>query len=732
MVKDKNNKLIKRLLNLNEDYKLDLNEGKDDEELCVLHEMEKKDLKTELDGWKLKDVDLIQKLEDSAIEEMQKECKDTIKEYSKKGKQFEKDTWGKVCKEIRTQHANKILASFKEQIRKGLIKSIIEKDDSIGATSEEIRELATDEVNKYFKEHEKEVNKAIAKKISYSKIMDHFKKVINTDFIKKLWDESTSNQDQTSSNQTSPKRSKAEKEIIEKLSGALKYATNENLKYPEESEGDLSVAKTFTKDFSSIKQNTESYNKKVNAYQKDPVLFFQSFKKVLDDWVQYFEISKESEEAEEVSKSLEDSAKEITNLGPEEQDRKLQELQSENLTESEDLSKDPEADKGNTEEGNTEDGGATPPDLNATKEIVDDAKILNDIKKEPAIYGANLNKLSDLLNVLRLLTISDNFPYIGEYFQSCEGLRKDAKDLFTYYLILILNAHFETVFKSNSASDGGTSMTGDIKDPKVAKKLLKEFCLLVNNTSKNPYSKLLQSLISANDILGKADGDMMLIRHCLTATFESIVFMANDDISVKNQEDLIQWRKKDCVTAHKAFDEVLKKELEECFKNVLEKEFTIMKDGQEIKQPIKNYMFDVQIPRRFKKVLNSQNDQFENFIKQYYSEKVIEGKKENSKVLADYFEKVAGDKQDQSIDYMKREASDAEEAVEKDIIESAENFVTKTDIEGDAAEKLKKELVKEELGNETPSNNEDPPSKEKKELEGSGDDQTLQTKEKKG
>lgn len=77
-------------------------------------------------------------------------------------------------------------------------------------------------------------------------------------------------------------------------------------------------------------------------------------------------------------------------------------------------------------------------------------------------------------------------------------------------------------------------------------------------------------------------------------------------------------------------------------------------------------MFDVEIPRRFKKALNVKNDQFEEFINEYYSEDVEKEIQETSPKLVNYFGKVAKKKQDKSLEYVAHDAQVASEEVDKE------------------------------------------------------------------
>ena len=646
------NKLIKKILNLKEDYTLNLEEGREDEDLTVLREsITEKEYNN-----------ITEAVQKHLISEMSKELQEVsiqdrlhkfVKNYFNRQPGQHSLHEGKEFQELAKLYEGNF-ENFKEDFIEGYLKREYNKVFAESYKKAHAKE-GTLFVAPIQKDYAKEGIQILVgnepRKLSeefwgpfLGVVGGYYKNVLNE--AKKVFEEADSSsepQEPVEQNSDNPDDGDTENQIIQNISPVLSVV---NLGTYQSS----NLIPAFDIDEAKINDLCEQHIRLVEHEANKPEEIYKSFHVLLDKLVEAFKI----EDNENIQKFLATYVNNITDA-----DENNDTLNEAVLRED---------DEDNNVEG-TEGGTSAP--LDAKEEA--NKKIQELITNKQFAEVQNLltqtnNYLPTALAILRLLVVhSDIFGTVGDYFAADDALRKDVKDLYAYYLLVILNEHFHAIFQAYDDDKRNVLANVGALDAETAKSFLKKFRALVNNTKENAYSGALQAFIGANDLTEKAAGYLMHIRSALTSTLKAVHDLVVADMKLNSEEELIRWRRKDCKAAHDAFDEQLKASLADCFKKVLEGTFEInTKNGETVKVPIRNYMFDVEIPRRFKKALNVKNAQFEEFINEYYSEDVEKEIQETSPKLVNYFGKVAKKKQDKSLEYVEHDAQVASEEVDKE------------------------------------------------------------------
>lgn len=631
-MKNNPNKLIKRVLNLKEDYKLDLNEGEEDSELEVISEgitkeaweeickkaekpiylntitslKERETIKylNRLPGLSKKDLDLLS---------LKKFCEE------KYGKDFiENETLKKDLIEIIMEL---FVKNFAEQWSKNkstvpsttrdhdrIIVKQVNKQDNVGG-GQESKDLTEVYEGLYKSTHLNELLKRIMKD------------------LENVQEDQPEKQEVTKKGRPS-KEETTLKDIAKKLGISLDSSTP-------------NIDQKDTSEFQKLSSAFETELQKQNALN-----ITNKAIKLIDSAVDCFGVGSLPKNAVGV---IQDAAK--NQLG-------------ESLKESDATD-------------NNSSGTAVPEVAEISSE---EQKIKNFLKeknygavKAELQSGTNANNLATALLILRLLILSPElFGEMGNILKECKELKADMQNTYIAYMTNLFKEYFHSAFYN---PDNPNALKFNANDEAQAAKAIEDFADLINNT-KNDFSlgPEFQNFISANGV-GKGlhgTGATSALALAISGLLDTAVILKNKRLSVSNKEDLIRWRKKDCNAAHKAFDEQLKAKLKTCFDDMLKATFEVEgKNGKPTEALIKDYMFDVEIPRRFKKVLNQENESFEEFIKAYYDESIVGEKKG---ILKDYFEQVAEDKEKASMVYKEKDATQATHDVEEDEKVSIEKF----------------------------------------------------------
>ena len=700
------NKLIKKILNLKEDYTLNLEEGKEDSDLEVIAESIKEEekeniLKSIIDNVFPKVIKGLEKIplriyfghsipnrpkihemsDEDALITLKKFCIDTYGNDFLEKEEFKKN--------LKISIHKKLIEKFEECIKsvKKDDKSIydIEKVDNtiylkkVGQSQVDIKILEDDT-----KVSSKYLANTSIKDLVEKAIDDNFKRIIKEIEQIKIPEEKPKEDPKEAKKPENPKGEKILKDIANELGLDMKSSTK------DASSKDTSSFQNLSSAFETVLQSQNALDITNKAM------------KLVDSAVECFGVGT-------LPKTTADTIKNTAKH------------QEESLQESEETA----------QKDALKDSGTTVPEVSEISS--EEQKIKNFLTQSPKDFKAirelltnqapNRN-LANTLIVLRLLVSEPNlFGELGKYLDHCKELKTDMQNTYVAYMTNLFKEYFQSAFYN---AEGELKFNAN--DEKEAEKAIESFASLITGTvDKFPMGPEFHNFISANGI-GRGQngtGATNSLSLAISGLLDAAAILKNKRLSVDNNKELIKWRRKDCRAAHAAFDTQLKAELAKCFENVLKAQFDITsKDGKTTESvPIKDYMFDVEIPRRFKKVLNQQNEEFDKFIRSYYDDSIVD---ENKGVLKNYFDNVAKDKETASLKYKEKDAEVSTEEVEKDEKASMKAFIEKNDFSEEEKASLQDELEKEdpeEKKSETSPENQNP--------EASGDTKSEEEGEKK-
>ncbi len=699
-MKKHNNKLIKKLLNLKEDYTLTLEEGKDEEELQVLSEQINFDEYSKLLAIYDSEIYPATIKAFSSLEEVVilngisknisgsdkpkgKDLKELINYLEKVYKENPKDFKKALESFLYTKFAELFETQYKLYDKNNPGKLINKKKNGNGNAPEHHVVLQKSQTKEGGVYEEPDITDI------------YFKKFL-PDFSKKITEQIKAQFEKKEPKKEEPKKDK--EEVSEK---------EQELKNIAEKLG-LSIEEPST---TPDKKDTSDFQKKASAFES--LLQKQNPLDITNGAIKLLDAASECFNVEGAPKSIENSIKPIVkNL-----DEMLEPSEGELLNEA-----NPE-DQSAKSDGIVNKGGMEiKAESEASGEILKFARegkyieIINKLESKTELHA-----LAYALTLLRMLvTHPDAFGSVGKVISKNNDLHADMTSVYVHYMAVLFKEYFHPIFYN---PDGQLSF--NMHDAKAAETALISFQKLIQASADNfPIGAEFLSFISGNGMArsdkgstGTAAQDLSL---AITGLMDAATNLERKNLDITSKKELLNWRKKDCKAAHEAFDSQLKEKLAKCFEEMLKATFTVKKGDKEIEVPISNYMFDVEIPRRFKKCLNAGNQEFEDFIKAYYDESIIKDTK--SKILKKYFDAVAGTKEDASIAYKEKDANQAAEDVENDEKDSLKDFMLKNGFSPEDVKNSENETEDEpeekSQGGEEGSENEKPETNETPKEEG--------------
>lgn len=689
----KNNRLIKKLLNLKEDYVLDLNEGSDNEELNVLREASMEEF-----------LSFVNEVNKEFGEEISK--KDPCEVYTNYFIALGKLPAGsKLSKE---QLAAKII----ELYGKGgtFNKSSYDKDID-KAITRCVKQALIDKVKK---EHSNDSNYKIEKDGTVYVVIDKGGKQGKMNLTKMLMEDLDPNdieawedvvQDNLPAVVKAATEGKTEEAASKEDNSSEKKkdtATEVEDEYEEYKEAFRDMHQVSRADIGAYEfKNTITFNPKdlptkiekdsgyinggqwVKDKQEGPIKLLKSLRSVLMTAVDCFSLN-------------EDVMSELS--GDEKEEKKEESFRKENnnlLTEAGGSIEPPKEAEADGEDGQEETpkGGVQQSEVK-TINFADIGQVIDDLKATSTARGG---QVSQCLKILRTLIMDEESTgNFGEAFRN-SGIFKDVIKTYACIIVCRLANKYNPIFKA------GLNKEVTAEDPKLAYNTLKGYSDWVNNSPEINYfireGGLAQSLETAEPALGQLAQYLAAMSNAIVTLQEA----TDNDAMVQNA---VTWQKTDMANAKKVFDSLLKDKLSTCFDEVLKGEFETS-SGQ--KAPIVNYMFDVEIPRRVKQAMNKEFDSFDEFIQKYYDPSIKDSQLSKNDILQKYFDQKAEKKYGASKAYKDKDGNAAAEAASKEDTTNTEDF-----------NKLKQTYeVKKSQGsgeegseNEKPSKNEPPKEKE--------------------
>lgn len=669
----KNNRLIKKLLNLKEDYVLDLNEGSDNDELNVLREASTEEFEKLFDAVKQQ---IAQDKESvptqvrflRALGKLPKGA--NISDDQLRDKLDQLYGGDKVKWEEDQQKAIQILAKI------GLI--------------DEIKKNHSGDPN--FKIDDKNDTVYV--------VVDKGNKQGKINLTKMLFE----NIDDW--------KSAFEEDLYKSLPGPIQLAI-EGKSEEEEKEGDekskedpndnSTIVKDEYKEYEDILSDLPVHKEDIPSEFKHRIRYDDSkaatmVEKIKNDSNHINANGGWAEDKEESSKRILESLRNVIQLasacfslddtmvqelgegGEEVQNESVNTIKENHLTEAPKVRER----KGTEEDAETKEDAASPITINQvdveTYSIDNPGDLINTLQGA----GGARKQCLECLKVLRSLLMSqDDTGSFGESFRNSR-IKDDV--ILTYACIVIgfLSAKTNPVFKLDSQEVTMQSNEIALGNLKKYQEWLQKYQEWLQKSPELNYfirqGGLVQNMSTAVPSLktfAQYLADISDVINSLTAKEGKGVMVQN----------AVTWQKIDMANAKKAFDALLKDKLSTCFDEVLKGEFET-KSGE--KAPIVNYMFDVEIPRRVKKAMNKEFASFDEFIQKYYDPSIKDSQLSKNDILKDYFDQKAENKFKASQEHKTEDGNKAAKAAKdeddtntKDFEEIKQEFENGKPEEGD-------------------------------------------------
>ena len=647
----KNNRLIKKLLNLKEDYVLDLTEGSDNDELNVLREASTEEFEKLFDAVKQQIAHDKNSVETQvsflrALGKLPKGA--TLSKEQLRDKLEQMYGGDKVKWEEDQQKAIQILAKI------GLINEI--KKNHSGDPNFKIddkNDIVYVVVDKGSKQGKINLTKMLFENI------DDWKGAFEEDLYKSLPEpmqlaiEGKSEEDEKEGDEKSKEEDPNDNSTVVKD----EYKEYENI---------LSDLPVHKEDIPSEFKHRIRYDDSKAATMVDKIKNDSNHINANGGW---------AEDKEEGSKRILESLRNVIQLASacfSLDDTMVQELgeggeevqnESVNINKENHLTEAPKVRerKGTEEDAETKEDAAAPITVNQvdveTYSIDNPGDLINTLQGA----GGARKQCLECLKVLRSLLMSqDDTGSFGESFRNSR-IKDDV--ILTYACIVIgfLSAKTNPVFKLDSQEV-------TMQSNEIALSNLKKYQEWLQKSPELNYfirqGGLVQNMSTAVPSLktfAQYLADISDVINSLTAKEGKGVMVQN----------AVTWQKVDMANAKKAFDALLKDKLSTCFNEVLKGEFET-KSGE--KAPIVNYMFDVEIPRRVKKAMNKEFASFDEFIQKYYDPSIKDSQLSKNDILKDYFDQKAENKFKASQEHKTEDGNKAAAAVKEEDTKNTEDF----------------------------------------------------------
>ena len=651
----KSNRLIKKLLNLKEDYVLDLNEGSDNDELNVLREASMEEFTS-----------FIEEVKESYEEELSKTTSivSLIVHYLielGKLKEGENPTEDQLARKI-------------EQIYGG--DNAAYKADMNKIHTRHIKKALIDKIKK---EHSSDPNFKIEKDGTVYAIIDKGGKQGRINLTKMLMEDLTPNDFEAWEGSIQDRLPEPVQLAIEGKSEEDEKEGNEKSKEEKPNDGST-VVKDEYKEYENILSDLPVHKEDIPSEFKHRIHYDDSkaatmVEKIKNDSNHINANGGWAEDKEEGSKRILESLRDVIQLasacfslddtmvqefgegGEEVQNESVNTVKGNHLTEAPKVRER----KGTEEDAEAKEDAASPITINQID--VETYSIDNPGDLISILQGAGgaRKQCLECLKVLRSLLMSqDDTGKFGESFRNSR-IKDDV--ILTYACIVIgfLSSKTNPVFKLDSQEI--TRQSNEIALGNLRK--YQEW--LQKSPELNYFIRqggLVQNMVTAVPSL-KTFAQYLA---SLSDVINSLTVKEGKGVTVQNA---VTWQKIDMANAKKAFDALLKDKLSTCFDEVLKGEFET-KSGE--KAPIVNYMFDVEIPRRVKKAMNKEFASFDEFIQKYYDPSIKDSQLSKNDILKNYFDQKAENKFKASQEHKTEDGNKAAAAAKEEDTKNTEDF----------------------------------------------------------